>query len=320
MLRSHLSQIDAQIEQCEAQVRMQDARTGASWQKAQLAGKQRVRTLLVGGATTLVSGWLLRRLTRGKHGRRRGRDRDDRSRGGWLQALMRPALVPLVASLAAPLLGRKGSAFLARLGLPFSSHDPVELTTAVEFDLTRYAGTWYEIACLPSRVEEQCASDVRAEFEPQEDGSVTLTTLCLRGDGSERREQGSVRHTDEAHPSRLEVSFGPSWLRWWPGSWADYWVMHVESDYSAALVGTPERDGLWLLSRAPTLDEETYDEFVAIARREGFDVQRLVRTVHTARAAGAQPAAQRRAESPAAVASTVPQPTTSVAPSTTTLH
>ncbi|MCW7536304.1 lipocalin family protein [Aquabacterium sp. A7-Y] len=290
MLRSLLTQIDARIEQSEAQVRLQDARTFASWQQAQRAGKQRVKALAIGGATTLVTGWLWRRLTRGKGGGKR-----ERRRSSWTRTLFGPAVVPLLASLATPLLGRKGSAFLAGLGLPFAQPELVALGTAAQLSLDQYCGVWYEIAALPpARTEELGASDVVTVFEPLPDGGLKVTTECLRGDGSVRREEGTARIPDPEHPSRLELSFAPAWLRWWPGSWTDYWVLHVESDYSAALVGTPERDGLWLLSRTPTLDAGTFDDFVRLAQQEGFDVKRLIRTAHTS-AAGTDPTQPRAA-------------------------
>ncbi|WKB54310.1 lipocalin family protein [Eleftheria terrae] len=320
MLRSLLTQIDAQIEQTEAQVRLQDARTSASWQQAQTAGKQRARTLLIGGATTLVTGWLWRRVTRGS---RKGRARrEQRQRGGWLQMLLKPALLPLVASAVTPLVGRKGSAFLAGLGLPFAQPEPVALGTAAQLDLERYAGVWYEIACLPpARPEDLGASDVLVAFEWQPDGSCNVIQQCLRGDGSLQRQDGVVRAADPEQPSRLELSFAPAWLRWWPGSWSDHWVLHVEADYSAALVGTPDRDGLWLLSRSPTLDEDTFAEFVLLAQQAGFDVKRLVRTAHTSAGAGAVASAARAAGAAgAAAAHPVPGAREEAAPPRATYH
>ena len=49
------------------------------------------------------------------------------------------------------------------------------------------------------------------------------------------------------------------------------------------MVGTPERDRLWILARTPALDESGYQAFVARAAAQGFDVQRLVRTAHEPR-------------------------------------
>jgi apolipoprotein D and lipocalin family protein len=59
--------------------------------------------------------------------------------------------------------------------------------------------------------------------------------------------------------------------------WADYWVLDLTDDYSVALVGTPDRKYLWVLSRTPDPDPATYDRMIATAAREGFDVGRVQR-------------------------------------------
>ena len=278
MLHSMLDQIDERIREAEARVQRQDAHTVASWRQASVAGRKRARAVLIGGATTLVTGWLLRRLTRDRHRpSRSGR----RARSyGWLRPLLSPAVLPLVASTVAPLIGRKGSSFLARLGLPFAHTEPAGLAVA-PIDLARYAGLWYEVARLPTKHESQCASDVHALYELLPEGGLHVVNRCLRGDGEVQEVEGVARVADEMSPARLEVCFAPKWLQWWPGAWADYWVLEIAGDYAAALVGTPDRDELWVLSRRQGIDEDTYARFVERARSEGFPVEKLIRTAHT---------------------------------------
>ena len=57
--------------------------------------------------------------------------------------------------------------------------------------------------------------------------------------------------------------------------WADYWVLDLTEDYGAALVGTPDRRYLWVLSRQAEMEAATYERLVATAARQGFDVVRL---------------------------------------------
>lgn len=299
MLHSMLTQIDERIREAEARVQRQDARTVASCRQVSVAGRKRARTVLIGGATTLVTGWLLRRLTRGRHasdsprGRRHGRSY------GWLRPLLSPALLPLVASTVAPLIGRKGSSFLARLGLPFAHTEPASLAVAT-IDLARYAGLWYEVARLPTRHENQCASDVHALYELLPEGGLRVVNRCLRGDGEVQEVQGVARVADELSTARLEVCFAPKWLHWWPGAWGDYWVLEVDGDYTAALVGTPDRDELWVLSRTQGIDEDTYARFVERARSEGFPVEKLLRTAHTTAPSGASQAYREPPHAPSA--------------------
>jgi apolipoprotein D and lipocalin family protein len=44
-------------------------------------------------------------------------------------------------------------------------------------------------------------------------------------------------------------------------------------------VGHPSRDYLWILSRTPTMDSTTYEGIIARLRAQGYEVERLQRTL-----------------------------------------
>ena len=77
---------------------------------------------------------------------------------------------------------------------------------------------------------------------------------------------------------RLEVRFAPSWLAWLPVVWGDYWILKLDRDYQVALVGTPNREYLWVLSRAPCLDDATLQAELDYAGSLGFDIDKVERT------------------------------------------
>lgn len=55
-----------------------------------------------------------------------------------------------------------------------------------------------------------------------------------------------------------------------------YNVIALDREYRHALVCGPDRDYLWILSRTPTLSEEIKQQMLAVATREGFDVNKLI--------------------------------------------
>jgi apolipoprotein D and lipocalin family protein len=55
-------------------------------------------------------------------------------------------------------------------------------------------------------------------------------------------------------------------------------VVNLAPDYSWAVVGDPDRDYLWILARAPHLDDASTAVARAAARDNGFDLKRLVPT------------------------------------------
>jgi apolipoprotein D and lipocalin family protein len=124
-------------------------------------------------------------------------------------------------------------------------HDAGLPRPVAHVDLNRYAGTWYEVARLRNRFEARCAGQPSATYRLA-GGYIEVINRCPARDG-ERVVHGVARVERGSGGARLAVSFAPRWLRALPFAWADYWVLHLEPDYSAALVGTPGRRHLWLL-------------------------------------------------------------------------
>lgn len=155
------------------------------------------------------------------------------------------------------------------------------LSVVPSVDLSRYAGLWYEVARLPNRFEEKCASDVTAEYTPLADGRLKVVNRCRRSDGRLSTAEGVARPADKRGAnSRLKVRFAPAFLSFLPFVWGDYQIIELAPDYGHALVGDPGRKYLWVLSRTPRLDEATFQKLADSARAQGFDVSRLTRTKH----------------------------------------
>jgi apolipoprotein D and lipocalin family protein len=153
-----------------------------------------------------------------------------------------------------------------RLALP-------ELRTVPGVDLGRYLGTWYEIASFPQRFQKGCAGTT-ATYALRHDGDIDVLNRCRKGglDGEESTARGRARVVDRASNAKLEVSFFRPF-------WGDYWIVDLGPAYEHAAVGHPSRDYLWILSRAPTLDEAVYQGIVARLRAQGYETERLVRTL-----------------------------------------
>jgi apolipoprotein D and lipocalin family protein len=166
---------------------------------------------------------------------------------------------------------------LILLGSAFGSGKTMEVV--VELDLKRYMGLWYEIARYPNVFQKSCAGEVTAQYTLRADGNVTVLNSCTEKNGERKRAEGVARKQKEAGPnSKLEVRFAPSFLSFLPFVWGDYWVIDLAEDYSYAVVGHPGRKYLWVLSRTPTLDEDTYEGIVARIAEQGYDVSRLEKT------------------------------------------
>ncbi|RZL95491.1 MAG: lipocalin [Variovorax sp.] len=156
---------------------------------------------------------------------------------------------------------------------------PLQVVAPV--DLKRYAGLWHEQARLPNRFQKNCTGPVTAEYTLMEDGTVEVRNRCVLGDGRVDEAIGSARVAPVAGQpgaGRLEVRFAPEWLAWLPAVWGDYWILKLDREYQVALVGTPNRKYLWVLSRTPRLDEAALQAELDYARTLGFDVDQVERT------------------------------------------
>lgn len=147
---------------------------------------------------------------------------------------------------------------------------PVQVVPSV--DLARYAGTWYEIARFPNRFQRKCAGDTSATYTLRPDGKIEVLNRCRKEDGSITSAKGTAKKASQNGPeTKLKVTF------FWP-FYGDYWIIGLDPDYRWALVGDPGRKYLWILSRERSMDEGEYARIVELARHQGFDVDRLMRT------------------------------------------
>lgn len=168
---------------------------------------------------------------------------------------------------------------IALAAAPGQGQPPVQTVDRV--DLQRYAGEWFEIARFPNDFQDHCARDVRARYTLRDDGRVDVVNTCVTAEGKIDEAEGVARIVDRATSARLEVRFAPAILSFLPGVWGDYWIIGLAPDYSWAVVGSPDRKYLWVLSRTRRLDDAAYEKALDAARANGFDESRLVKTPQT---------------------------------------
>ena len=156
--------------------------------------------------------------------------------------------------------------------------DPSKAPPTVDrVELTRYQGTWYEIARLPMSFQRDCLRS-QATYGILESGDVSVLNECDTASGGKVSIRGRARPVDAKTNARLEVRFD-SWFDVFIPSQpqGNYWVLYLDEAYRTVIVGTPDRDYLWIMARTPDIDEARYVELVGIARNLGFDTEKLIR-------------------------------------------
>ena len=145
------------------------------------------------------------------------------------------------------------------------------ITVVPHVELKRYLGKWYEIAHLPARFQKGC-TDTTATYTLSEDGSISVLNECRRN-GKVKQAKGKAKVVDKNSGAKLKVTF------FWP-FYGDYWIIDLGKDYEYAVVGTPNRKYLWILSRTPKMDDKLFSQLIDSVKSKGFDVTPLIKTSH----------------------------------------
>lgn len=152
-----------------------------------------------------------------------------------------------------------------------------DLPTVASVDLSRYAGTWYEIARLPMWFQRHCV-DSKAMYSSRPDGAVGVHNECVTDTGGVEQAEGVATVVDTKTNARLTVVFDNWFARLFGSSReGNYWILDLDPEYRTAMVGTPDRRFLWILSRTPQLDEATYRRLVERSQQLGYPVSDLIR-------------------------------------------
>ncbi len=145
------------------------------------------------------------------------------------------------------------------------------LATENRVDLNRYLGTWYEIARFEHFFEKGC-KNVTANYSLLEDEKIRVINRCTKIETNEKKEAKGVAYATDITNSKLKVSFFRPF-------YGDYWIIDLDKDYKYALVGSPSREYLWILSRTKTIDENTKKRLIDIASKKGFDTSKFIWTI-----------------------------------------
>jgi len=152
-----------------------------------------------------------------------------------------------------------------------------DLSTVASVDLSRYVGTWYEIARLPMWFQRHCV-DSKAIYSSRPDGLVGVHNECVTESGGVEQAEGVATVVDPKTNARLMVVFDNWFARLFGSSReGNYWILDLDPEYRTAMVGTPDRRYLWILSRTPQLEDSTYQRLVERARQLGYPVSDLIK-------------------------------------------
>lgn len=154
---------------------------------------------------------------------------------------------------------------------PDTSIGPVpEGDTVERVEIAQYLGTWYEIASIRMGFQANCRNTT-ATYGAIDDATISVLNRCTWG-ASPLELEGTARVVDATSNARLEVDFGFDQAPYWI---VDLGVATGDEPYPWAVVSTPQRESLWLLSRDKVMTDARYDAIYARLEERGFDPVRM---------------------------------------------
>ncbi len=149
------------------------------------------------------------------------------------------------------------------------------IRTAPHVDLSRYMGTWFEIAKKPQPGDGIVERDLVWNFTRSFDDPIHVSRSLIDENNELKESFGTARVSDSAH-ARFSISFMPDWLQWVPFTTEKFWVIRIDDDYTTALVGDPGRRRLHLLHRHGHMDRAVANMWIDVAREQGYDISTVV--------------------------------------------
>lgn len=146
---------------------------------------------------------------------------------------------------------------------------PDNIRPVTNFDATRYAGTWYELARIDHRFEKGLIK-TSAQYTLNPDGTVKVVNRGFNPGKNEWKEAvGKAKFLGDPRTAALKVSFfGPFY--------GGYNVVRLSDDYKTALVIGNKLDYFWLLSREKQIPDIEMKALLGEAAKLGVDLNQVI--------------------------------------------
>ena len=158
--------------------------------------------------------------------------------------------------------------FILLSTLVFSNTPP---TPVPYVDINKFSGLWYELARTYNYYEKNCVA-ATVEYDLQEDNTYKIYNRCFKhvvgGDLIEYK--GTAKPTTGNSMSKIDMTYYFFFT-------SRYRVIHLEKDYSAAVVADEDMKQVWIMSRKPSLSKSKFDKILTKLEKN-MDLKRLIYT------------------------------------------
>ena len=150
------------------------------------------------------------------------------------------------------------------------------MDTVNNIDIPRFMGKWYVISTIPNFIERGCenAYDI---YTLNLDGTIDVLYSAIK-DGEEFTIQQNGEIIDKVNNSTWRMRFTKPYI---PFYRAPYEVIILDDEYDYMVVGYPDNEYGWIMSRANHMDEKIYQEILNILEVDfGYKKESFKKVLH----------------------------------------
>ncbi|CAA6823488.1 MAG: outer membrane lipoprotein [uncultured Sulfurovum sp.] len=143
-------------------------------------------------------------------------------------------------------------------------------------NIKKFSGLWYEVARTSNSYQEECVAS-SVEYKLQKDNTYKVFNRCFKNViGGELIEyKGTAKPTKGESMSQIDMTYYYFFTK-------QYRVIHLEKDYSAAVVADEDLEQVWVMSRDPQLQKQKLSKILAKLGKS-MNLKRLIYTPQDAK-------------------------------------
>ncbi len=138
-------------------------------------------------------------------------------------------------------------------------------------DLERFMGTWY-VHGYTSTPLDRNAYDATESYKLGEDGKIDTTYRFRKGGHDGKWKTMTPKGWVHDKESNAEWR-----MRFFGIFTSPYYILYVSPDYKETVIGHPDKDLAWIMTRSPEISERDYERLLFELARRDYDMEKVER-------------------------------------------
>lgn len=143
------------------------------------------------------------------------------------------------------------------------------LETVNYVDIERFMGDWYVIANIPTFIEKRATNAIES-YKLNDQGEVETTFTFYEdspnGKIKKYNPKGFIYNKETNAEWRMQFL--------WPIK-MPFLIIDLDEDYSFTVIGVPNRNYVWIMSRKPFINPDTYEMIITKLKEVGYETSKI---------------------------------------------